>query len=120
MLEIPYYLRCNSSIFSRIYAGIAITYKLALQIAALVFAWLIRKVQVTVLNDSRETVATIYSTTVLLITGTFIVLVLTPMIERLAITWSTMLFLIVVINLGFTFVTKVIKVKEYYYTLNKL
>ena len=71
------------------------------------FALLIRKVQVTVLNDSRETVAIVYSSTVLLISGGLVIIVLQPTVDRFAITWSVMFFLVIIINLGFTFVTKV-------------
>ena len=71
------------------------------------FALLIRKVQVTVLNDSRETVAIVYSSTVLLISCGLVIIVLQPTVDRFAITWSIMVFLVIAINLGFTFVTKV-------------
>ena len=107
ILEIPYYFRCNLSIFSTILTSLTIGYKIVLQTAAFVFAVLIRKVQVTVLNDSRETVAIVYSTTVLIVSAGLIILVLRPTVDRFAITWSIIIFLIIAINIGFTFVTKV-------------
>ena len=110
VLEISYYLRCNFSKFNTILTSITIGYKIVLQIAALVCALLIRKLKVNVLNDSRETVAIIYSLTVLCITSGLILLVLRPTADRFAITSSTMIFLTVVINLGFGFVTKVCKI----------
>ena len=69
-------INCGLSIFFPIFVGIAIAYKLILHILGLVLAYLIRKVKVDVLNDSRETLAIIYSSTVLLIVASLIVLVL--------------------------------------------
>ena len=100
-------INCGLSIFFPIFVGIAIAYKLILHILGLVLACLIRKVKVDVLNDSRETVAIIYSSTVLLIVASLIVLVLNDSVNVVNIAWSVVVFLVSLVHLGLTFIPKV-------------
>ena len=112
VMEIFFHLRCDSSsIFFDIFIGGNILYKLILHVIALVLALLIRKVEVDVLNDSRETVIVIYASTILLVTISLVIVVLRPPFEILSLAYSIIIFLITTTYLGLTFITKVL-----YYT----
>lgn len=85
----------------------AVAYKFILHVIALVLAILIRKVKVNVLNDSRETIAIIYASTVLLLVACLMLGVLSETVSLLSLVWSILVFLVSMTHLGLTFVPKV-------------
>lgn len=100
-------INCAQSIFFPIFVAISLAYKLVLHALGVVLACLIRKVKVDVLNDSRETVAIIYASTVLLLIVSFVLLVLTNSVNIVNIAWSVIVFLVALVHLGLTFIPKV-------------
>ena len=84
-----------------------IAYKLLLHGIGLVLSQLISNVKVQVLNDSRETVMTIFVTTVIILSGTVGLLALLLQPNYGAIVWNITLFLVAIVNLTFTFIPKV-------------
>ena len=105
VLEIFFERRCNQSIFFLIYAGVTTAYTFLLHAIALVLAFLIRKVKVTVLNDSRETIAIIYGSTLLLAIATLVTL--SQPTDSYHIMWSIIVFFVSMIHIGLTFIPKV-------------
>ena len=93
--------------FFEIFVGVAIGYKLILHGIGVVLACLIRKVKVDILNDSRETVAIIYCSTVLLVVATLVVLALNSSPNLANIAWAVIVFLASLTHLGLTYVPKV-------------
>ena len=84
-----------------------IGYKFVLHAVALVLACLIRKVKVTVLNDSQETVAIIYGSTLLLVVATLVIMILSQSSNSYNIMWSILVFSVSLIHIGLTFLPKV-------------
>ena len=84
-----------------------IVYKLILHTIALVLACLIRNVKVDALNDSRETVAIIYSSTLLLLFATVVTIINHSSRELIDIMWSIEFFTVSMIHIGVTFIPKV-------------
>lgn len=66
-----------------------------------------RKVKVEILNDSRETGAIIYASTILLILACLFNLALNESVNLLNILWTLIVFSIGMVHLGLTFLPKV-------------
>ena len=98
---------CGNTIYFPIFLFITILYKFVLHIIGLVLLFLTRNVEVDVLNDSKYLPATIYSSTILLITS-FITLYIVSRIQNvLEITWAIFISIMIAIFLGFNYVPKV-------------
>ena len=100
-------LSCGNSAFSFTFLVLAITYKFILHAIALVLAFKIRKLKITALNDSRETVAIIYCCTVLLLVESLLLFVLFRSISTITILWAIFVSSIAMVHLLLTFAPKV-------------
>lgn len=107
----------NSSTFYLIYLGFVIVYKLVIHVTGLVVAFLTRKVTVDALNDSKYSAAIIYISTLLLVLGVVIIILLAQSdITIYSGVWTTLVFMEVCVFLGLTFIPKVnMKTIEQYY-----
>lgn len=82
-------------------------YIFVIHIIALVLACLIRKVKIDVLNDSRETRALIYISTILMVVYFSIQFTLYEFATLIDIAWALLIFIGSMIILGLTFIPKV-------------
>ena len=100
---------CGTTIFYTLYIGIAILYKLVLHAIGLFLAFKTRKVQIDVINDYKYVVVTVCCSTVVMLM-ICVILPLTmkkPTISSLS--WSCLVFPLICIYLGLTFIPKVWK-----------
>ena len=81
-------------------------YKVIIHVIGLVLAFLTRKVKVDTLNDSKYSAAIIYSSCVMLIIATIIILSLRRH-NLYAGIWTSLVFVQVCVFLGLTFIPKV-------------
>ena len=99
--------RCNQSIFFLIIVGVTIGYKFILHAIALTLACLIRKIKVTVLNDSQQTVAIIYGSTLLLLVATLVTMSFNQSPDVYNVIWTIVVFFVSMIYIGLTYIPKV-------------
>lgn len=99
--------RCNNSIYFIVFCIVAVSYISILQAIALVFACLIRKVKIDALNDSRETRAVIYISTVIIVVYFSILFTLYQFEVLIDLAWAFTIFIGSILILGFTFIPKV-------------
>ena len=99
--------RCNQSIFFLIFVSVTVGYKFILHAIALTLACLIRKIKVTVLNDSRETVAIIYGSTLMLVVATLVIMTLNQSSDSYNVMWTIVVFFVSMIYIGLTYIPKV-------------
>ena len=106
-MENYFAVNCGLSIYLPAFLFVSIGYKFILHIIALVFALLSRKVKIEVLNDSRETAAIIYASTILLIITCLVIFALGETVNLLNIMWTLIIFSVSMIHLGLTFIPEV-------------
>lgn len=99
--------RCGKSIHSIIFVILSIAYKVILHVIAVVLALLTRKVKVAVLNDSRETVAIIYISSVVMLVIFLALAALRQSLTLINTVWIILIFIAAMIHLGLTFIPKV-------------
>ena len=107
MLQEHYIFTCGTTIYYVIYIGVVTLYKFILHGIGLVLAIKTRNIEIDVLNDYKYTAALIYSSSVLILVLA-IVLPLTynnPALDEPI--FSSILFLILMVFLGLTFIPKV-------------
>ena len=99
--------RCYDFSVSYIWVGIEYVYLLSLQVAAFVLAILTRKVKIKVLNDSKEMMIVVYSTSAIMaVLGVFTFAISTRLILNQAI-YCGLIMVATTIMLSFVFVPKV-------------
>lgn len=99
--------RCNQSYLYPYFISLTISYKLILHAVALVLACLIRKLKVDALNDSRETAAIIYASSVLLLLLCVAQFTVSHSYVLIHITLALLVSVLAMIHLGLTFIPKV-------------
>ena len=112
VLENYYLIACNTSVFTILLIGFTVVLKIVLHIAGFILAFLTRNVEINVLNDFKSTTIIIYFATVLQF-AVYIAIPLTMSNENLVtVIWGTLVFLMVIMFLAFTFIPKVMQILQ--------
>ena len=98
---------CGNTIYFPLFLIITIIYKFVLHIIGLVLLFLTRNVEVDVLNDSKYIPATIYCSTILLITSCMTLYIVSKIQNVLEITWAIFISMLIITFLGFNYIPKV-------------
>ena len=104
--QIHYYYRCYSD-SQLIWLFMSYIYKVLLQIAAIYFAFMSRKVKVKVLNDSKQIAAIIYITSLLLVISVFGFWIGLSLLNTSTAIFSLAQLLTATVILGLLFIPKV-------------
>ena len=107
VLENYFVIGCGKTIYFPLYIGITIIYKLVLHAVALVLAFLTRSIKVDVLNDYHYNTAIIIISSLLLLAVIIAIPPLFDFINWFDIVWATLVFLLISVYLGLTFIPKV-------------
>ena len=103
-----YYISvCGSTVYYLIWTCLSIVYKLILHIIGLVLAFLIRKIEISALNDSKYSALLIYCSSFVLI---LIIIIIPTNVDKPNVVislWSVIIFVVILMFLGLTFVPKV-------------
>ena len=99
--------RCDDTIYLTIFIALTLAYKFLLHVIALVMAFLIRKVHIDVLNDSRETRTLIYILSISIVVYFAVHYALYDYRSLVEIAWATVIFMASMTVLGLMFVPKV-------------
>ena len=98
---------CGSTVYYLIWTCLSIVYKLILHIIGLVLAFLIRKIEISALNDSKYSALLIYCSSFVLI---LIIITIPTNADDPNVVfslWSVIIFVVILMFLGLTFVPKV-------------
>ena len=106
-MENYFVIGCGKTIYFPLYIGLTIIYKLILHAVALVLAFLTRNIKVDVLNDYRYNTVIIVISSLLLVAVCIAIPPLFDFINWFDIVWASIVFLIISVYLGLTFVPKV-------------
>lgn len=98
----------HTAVIFTIFVSIAVSYKMIIHVIGLVLAFMTRKVNVDLLNDSKYFAALLYISCVLL-TISILTLFLIVETNTLAAVWTTLLLLETCLFLGLNFIPKVLK-----------
>ena len=104
---------CGNTIYFPLFLFIAILYKFVLHIIGLVLIFLTRNVEVDVLNDSKYLPATIYCSTILLITSCMTLYIVSKIQNVVEITWAIFISIMITTFLGFNYIPKVSAIVDY-------
>ena len=107
VLENYLYFRCEDPIYFTTLVILSIMYKLVLHAVGLVLAFLTRKIQVDVLNDYHYNSAIIISSSLLMLALCITTVLLSGYKIRTEIAWAILVFAIISVYLGLTFIPKV-------------
>ena len=102
-----YIIFCGATVYYLIWTCLSIVYKLILHIIGLVLAFLIRKIEISALNDSKYSALLIYCSSFVLI---LIIITIPTNVDKPNVVislWSVIIFVVILMFLGLTFVPKV-------------
>ena len=101
-----YIISCDRTFTYVLFFSLSITYKVIINVVGFVLAFFTRKVKIDSLNDYKYSTAILYCSCFLLMLA-IIASFAVPGFNRMAVAWTTVVFIEVCMFLGLTFIPKV-------------